>query len=69
MQGEKGSSGPLPLACLGDGAANARVIREARARNLDIIMRDKECGLGLKEKEKGEGGGETGDPHTLYRKR
>ena len=32
----RGLSGPLPAACLGAGAAKAREMREARARNLDI---------------------------------
>lgn len=57
------------MVCLGEGAANARVIKEARARNLDIIVRDaNECGLGLKVKEKRAGGGETaeGRVRTFY---
>lgn len=68
---ERGVYGPLPATCLGAGAANARVTKEARASNFDMmIFEGKECGLGLKAKEqgKGKGGGETAmsHSHVLY---
>ena len=50
-------NGPFPAACLGVGEAKAREIREARAKNLDII-RDSGCGQRSEEVE--------GTWHTLY---
>jgi hypothetical protein len=47
---KEGCFGPWPVACLGDGAANARETKETRARSLDIIIWGQREWFGIKSK-------------------